>query len=107
MRNKREFAEVAREMGTTTQDLFKKYQQQARGLKANEQVRLDTAYEMRRAWNPFKPGLVAAFDECKVKKLLPKPKFEFKKADLSQYKPVSDPAQPTPPPDVSAPPARS
>ena len=33
---------------------------------------------MRRAWNPFLPGCVGAFDECKVKKLLPKPEFEFK-----------------------------
>jgi transcriptional regulator with XRE-family HTH domain len=78
VRNKKELAEVARQMGTTPKDLLKKYQQQMRGLKANEQVRLHTAYGMRRAWNPFKPGLVAAFDECKVKKLLPKPEFEFK-----------------------------
>jgi len=79
MQDKKEFAEVARQMETTPQALLKKSQPYARSLKDKEQVRLHTSYEMRRAWNPFLLGCVGAYEECKVKKLLPKPKFEFKK----------------------------
>jgi transcriptional regulator with XRE-family HTH domain len=106
-RDKKEFEFVARMLETTPKELLSKFHHYSRGLKQKDQVQLHASYEMRRAWNPFKPGLIGAFDECKVKKLLPKPKFEFKKADPSRYKPVSDQVQPTPPPDVSAPPARS
>jgi transcriptional regulator with XRE-family HTH domain len=106
-RDKKEFEFVARMLETTPKELLGKFHHYSRGLKPKDQVQLHASYEMRRAWNPFTPGLVGAFDECKVKKLLPRPKFEFKKADPARYQPVSGQAQPTPPPDVPAPPARS
>ena len=87
VRDKKEFESVARQIETTTQALIKQSQPHTRGLKAKERVCLHVSYEMRRAWNPFEPGCVAAFDECKVKKLLPKPKFEF----VNEIPPSLDP----------------
>ena len=106
-RDKQEFEFVARLLATTPKELLSKFHHCSRGLKPKERVQLHASYEMRRAWNPFQPGCVAAFDECRVKQLLPKPKFEFKKAEPERYQPVSGQARPTPPPEVPAPPARS
>jgi transcriptional regulator with XRE-family HTH domain len=107
MRDKKEFEFVARMLETTPKELLSKFHHYSRGLKQKDRVQLHASYEMRRAWNPFQPGLVGAFDECKVKKLLPRPKFNFQKVVASRGKQVSDPTQVTPPPDAPATPARN
>ena len=79
MQDKKELAHVAGQLGMSTQELSKKIHQQTRGLKPADHPHLHVSCEMRRAWNPFEIGCVGAFDEPKVRKLLPKPKLEFVK----------------------------
>lgn len=69
-------------------ELLKKFKQQTLGLKLKDRAFLNVTFEVRRAWNEFNHGAVGAYDNCKVKKLLPKAKFEFKRFIHSRTNPA-------------------
>ena len=70
--------QVANQLEMKPEDLLKKLEQHRRGLKQNEDVFLCADLEFKKAWIPKNEGFICGLAICKVKKLLSKPKYEFK-----------------------------
>jgi DNA-binding XRE family transcriptional regulator len=70
---------AARLLDMTPKDLLRKFKQHTRGLKRGDTVILHVRAELRRAWNPLNDGAIGGFDLPKVRKILPKAEFQFRK----------------------------
>jgi transcriptional regulator with XRE-family HTH domain len=72
------YEQVANQLEMKPEDLLKKLEQHRRGLKQNEDVLLFADLEFKNAWLPENDGHLCGLAISKTKKLLSKPKYEFK-----------------------------